>query len=104
MEYRNLADIPPPLRNRLAILSDNAARNQDVEPDRFAPWKKLDKRLYQRGHRHLFELMGIHRAAQAIDLLRRFAAFTSLAKIDDLLDEVRSTSILKRILLGLGIP
>ena len=75
-----------------------------TEPDRFAPWKKLDERLYQHGRRHLFEMMGIRRAAQAADLLRRFSAFTGLSKIDDLLDEVRATSIIKSILSRLGIP
>jgi uncharacterized protein with NAD-binding domain and iron-sulfur cluster len=75
-----------------------------TEPDGFTPWKKLDERLFRDGHRHLFELMGIRRAAQAADLLRRFAAFTGISKIDDLLDEVRATSIIKGILARLGIP
>ena len=75
-----------------------------TEPDRFTPWKKLDEKLYQGGHHHLFELMGIRRAAQAGDLLRRFTAFTGISKIDDLLDEVRASSIIKGILSRLGIP
>ncbi|HEY6038189.1 MAG TPA: hypothetical protein VIV58_28100, partial [Kofleriaceae bacterium] len=75
-----------------------------TEPDRFAPWKTLDERLYQHGKPHLFELMGIRRAAQAADLLRRFAAFTGITKLDDLLDEVRATSIIKGILARLGVP
>ena len=75
-----------------------------TEPDKFAPWKKLDEKLYQHGHRHLFELMGIRRAAQAAELLRRFAAFTGLSKLDDLLDEVRATTVIKAILSRLGVP
>ena len=75
-----------------------------TEPDRFTPWKKLDEKLYQRGHRHIFELMGIRRAAQAAAAIRRFAAATGISKIDDLLDEVRATSIIKGILSRLGIP
>jgi uncharacterized protein with NAD-binding domain and iron-sulfur cluster len=75
-----------------------------TEPDRFLPWKKLDERLYQHGNRHLFEIAGIRRAAQAADLLRRFAAFTGLSKLDDLLDEVRATSVVKGILQRLGVP
>jgi 15-cis-phytoene desaturase len=75
-----------------------------TEPETFGSWKKLDEHLFQQGHRHLFELMGIRRAAQAADLLRRFSAFTGLSKIDDLLDEVRGTSIVKGILSRLGIP
>ena len=75
-----------------------------TEPDRFAPWRTLDAKLYAHGKKHLFELMGIRRAAQAADLLRRFSAFTGLSKIDDLLDEVRATSIIKGILSRLGVP
>ncbi len=75
-----------------------------TEPERFTPWKKLDERLYQHGKPHLFELMGIRRAAQAADLLRRFAAFTGIGKLDDLLDEVRATSIIKGLLSRLGVP
>jgi uncharacterized protein with NAD-binding domain and iron-sulfur cluster len=75
-----------------------------TEPERFAPWKKLDERLYQHGKPHLFELMGIRRAAQAADLLRRFAAFTGISKLDDLFDEVRATSIIKGLLSRLGVP
>jgi uncharacterized protein with NAD-binding domain and iron-sulfur cluster len=75
-----------------------------TEPDRFAPWKKLDERLYQHGKDHLFALMGIRRAAQAADVLRRFAAFTGLSKLDDLLDEVRATSVIKSLLSRLGVP
>ena len=58
------------------------------EPDYLSPWKKLDERLYQNGQPHMFELLGIRRAAQAADLLRRFAAFTGISKIDDLFDPV----------------
>jgi uncharacterized protein with NAD-binding domain and iron-sulfur cluster len=75
-----------------------------TEPERFDAWKKLDERLYQHGHRHLFELMGIRRAAQAADLLRRFQAFTGIGKLDDLLDEVRASTIIKGVLSRLGIP
>lgn len=74
------------------------------EPARFAPWKKLDERLYQHGHRHVFELMGIRRAAQAADLLRKFAQFTGISRLEELLDEVRATSIIKAILSRLGVP
>ena len=73
------------------------------EPARFDMWKALDARLYQHGKPHVFELMGIRRAAQAADLLRRFAAFTGISKIDDLLDEVRATTVIKGLLARLGI-
>ncbi|HEY5947178.1 MAG TPA: FAD-dependent oxidoreductase [Kofleriaceae bacterium] len=73
------------------------------EPAGFEMWKRLDERLYQNGQPHLFELLGIRRAAQAADLLRRFAAFTGISKVDDLLDEVRATTIIKGILVRIGI-
>jgi uncharacterized protein with NAD-binding domain and iron-sulfur cluster len=66
-------------------------------------WKRLDDRLYHNGQSHLFQLLGIRHAAQAADLLRRFAEFTGIAKIDDLLDEVRATTIIKGILVRIGI-
>ena len=73
------------------------------EPERFVPWKHLDERLYRMGHRHVFELMGIRRAAQAADLLRRFTAVTGISKLDDLFDEVRATKIIKGLLERLGV-
>jgi uncharacterized protein with NAD-binding domain and iron-sulfur cluster len=73
------------------------------EPTQFDGWKRLDARLLQMGQPHLFELMGIRRAAQAADLLRRFAAFTGISKIDDLLDEIKASQIIKGLLARLGI-
>jgi 15-cis-phytoene desaturase len=73
------------------------------EPASLDSWKRLDERLYQNGQPHMFELLGIRRAAQAADLLRRFAAFTGISKVDDLLDEVRATTIIKGILVRIGI-
>ena len=73
------------------------------EPERFDAWKKLDERLYQSGRPHLFEMMGIRAAAQAADLLRRFAAFTGISKLDDLIDDFRATTIVKSLLVRIGI-
>ena len=75
-----------------------------TEPDRFTSWKHLDERLYQHGRPHLFEILGIRRAAQGADLLRRFAAFTGISKLDDLLDEVRASKIITGLLSRLGVP
>ena len=75
-----------------------------TEPDTFASWKALDERLYAHGHRHLFEIMGIRRAAQAADLLRRFAAFTGITRVDDLLDKVKATDLIRGLLTRLGVP
>jgi uncharacterized protein with NAD-binding domain and iron-sulfur cluster len=73
------------------------------EPERFEPWKRLDERLYQMGQRHLFELLGIRRAAQAADIVRRFASFTGIDRIDDLLDSVRATELVRGLLARLGV-
>lgn len=93
--------------NVILARSLSTARKSDVwpleEPVSFVPWKKLDERLYHSGQPHLFELLGIRRAAQAADLLRRFAAFTGISKLDDLVDEVRATSIIKGLLVRIGI-
>jgi 15-cis-phytoene desaturase len=75
-----------------------------TEPENFEIWKALDAQFYAHGKPHLFEIMGIKRAAEAADLLRRFTAFTGLSKIEDLLDKVRATSIIKGILTRLGVP
>ncbi|HEX4453982.1 MAG TPA: FAD-dependent oxidoreductase [Kofleriaceae bacterium] len=74
------------------------------EPDAFETWKQLDRRLFEHGKPHLFELMGIRKAAQAADLLRRFSAFTGLSKIDDLLDKIKATDVIRNILGRLGVP
>ena len=68
------------------------------EPASFDVWKRLDDYLYKAGHRHVFELMGIRVAAQAADLLRRFAAVTGLSKLDDLFDESRAGELVDRII------
>ena len=47
--------------------------------------------------------MGIRRAAQAADLLRRFAAFTGISVLDDLTDEFRASTIIKSLLVRIGI-
>jgi uncharacterized protein with NAD-binding domain and iron-sulfur cluster len=93
--------------NAILVRSGTSARVCDIwpilEPTTFEPWKRLDERLYQAGRPHLFELLGIRRAAQAADLLRRFTAFTGIDKLDDLLDEIRATQIIKSLLARLGI-
>jgi len=89
---------------RAASAADQVQTWPLTEPDQFAPWKKLDEKLYQQGHRHLFELMGIRRAGQAADTLRRFAAFTGISNLDDLFDEVRATSLIRGLLSRLGVP
>jgi 15-cis-phytoene desaturase len=93
--------------NSILARSLSTARKCEIWPleelASFDPWKRLDERLYHNGQAHLFELLGIRRAAQAADLLRRFAAFTGISKIDDLVDEVRATTIIKGLLVRIGI-
>ena len=74
-----------------------------TEPTVFEPWKRLDERLLEHGQPHLFELLGVRRAAQAADLLRRFTAFTGIDKLDDLLDQVRASQIIRSLLDRLGL-
>ena len=75
-----------------------------VEPARFDAWKKLDDWLYARHHRHVFEILGVRRAAQAAELLRKVAQATGLAKLDDKLEELRATALIKGVLTRLGVP
>jgi 15-cis-phytoene desaturase len=74
-----------------------------TEPATFTKWKQLDAALHAHGRPHLFELAGIRDAARAADTLRRFYAFTGLEEIDDVLDKVRATSIVKGLLARLGV-
>jgi len=74
-----------------------------TEPSQFDLWKKLDERLYTHGHRHVFELLGIERAAQAADLLRRFADATGISHVEDVIEQIRPSAILKSVLGKLGI-
>jgi 15-cis-phytoene desaturase len=73
------------------------------EPARFDRWKRLDARLYRMGQPHLFELLGIRRAAQAADLLRRFADATGISRIDDMLDQIRPSRLIRGVLERLGL-
>ncbi len=72
------------------------------EPALFDSWKKLDEVLYRNGKPHLFELLGIRRANNAMDLLRRFHAVTGIEALDDILDQVRASEILRGLLARLG--
>ena len=52
----------------------------------------------ERGKPHLFELLQIDNAFVAADILRRFATITGLARLYDLLDEIRLTSLVEDLL------
>jgi 15-cis-phytoene desaturase len=75
-----------------------------VEPATFDIWKKLDAKLYAHGRSHLFEILGIRRAAQAIEVLRKVAGWTGLDKLDDYLDRVKPTDVIRSVLSWLGVP
>jgi uncharacterized protein with NAD-binding domain and iron-sulfur cluster len=64
----------------------------------FERWKRLDAALYQRSKPHLFELLHIDNAFVAADILRRFATITGLARLDDVLDEIRLTALVDSLL------
>jgi uncharacterized protein with NAD-binding domain and iron-sulfur cluster len=73
------------------------------ESESFDMWKRIDALLFRTGRPHLFELLGIKRAGQAADLARKFTAITGIDKLDDLLDEVRGTELVKSALARLGV-
>jgi uncharacterized protein with NAD-binding domain and iron-sulfur cluster len=75
-----------------------------VEPAQFDAAKRLDAWLYKGGHRHIFEILGIHRVAQAAELLRKLGDLTGIGKLDDKLDEYKATAVIRSITQRLGLP
>jgi len=73
------------------------------ESESFDMWKRLDELLFRAGRRHVFELLGIRRAVQAADLIRKFTAITGIDKLDDLFDDLRGTELVKSLLARLGV-
>ncbi|MCP3143205.1 hydroxysqualene dehydroxylase [Pyxidicoccus xibeiensis] len=73
------------------------------EPAWLEPWKRLDATLHRRGRPHVFEVLGLDSAFQAADLLRRFAAFTGLTRIDDWVDQGRLTHMVDGLLERIGV-
>jgi 15-cis-phytoene desaturase len=88
---------------RSASTAARAPTWQLEEPESFDTWKRLDERLFHHGHRHVFELLGIERAAQAADLLRRFADATGISRVEDVIEQIRPSSIIKSLLGKLGL-
>jgi uncharacterized protein with NAD-binding domain and iron-sulfur cluster len=74
-----------------------------AEPAACDRWKRLDAALYRRSKPHLFELLHIDNAFVAADILRRFATITGLARLDDLLDEIKLTTLVEGLLQRIGI-
>jgi uncharacterized protein with NAD-binding domain and iron-sulfur cluster len=73
------------------------------EPSGLAPWKRLDAKLYRAGKSHVFELLGIRRVAQVADVTRKLSSFLGLDRFDDMLDSVKATDVVKKLLVRLGI-
>jgi 15-cis-phytoene desaturase len=74
-----------------------------TEPEQFEPWKHLDARLYAADKSHVFELLGIRHAGAAAGLLRRFNEVSGIAALDDHVDELRATEIIKSVRTRLGL-
>jgi uncharacterized protein with NAD-binding domain and iron-sulfur cluster len=73
------------------------------EPAELAPWKRIDARLHAAGRPHVFDLLGIKQAGVAIEVVRRLRAIAGLDIIDDLVDDLRASEIVKRVLARLGL-
>ena len=74
-----------------------------LEPQQFEPWKRLDADLYLQGRPHFFEIVGIDRAFDAADLLRRFSTLTGVARVTDMLLQIRVTDMVDGMLTRFGI-
>ena len=73
------------------------------ELPQFDAWKRLDQRLYDHGHRHAFELLGLERAAQIADLLRKFSDATGVTRIEHVIEQIRPSAIIRNVLGRLGL-
>ena len=69
----------------------------------FAGMKAVDRWLYQRGRKHLFQLLGIKRAARRAAVIRQVARITGVAGIDDYVDSrFRLSKLLRGLLARVG--
>ncbi len=93
--------------NAILERSGSTAGKSDVwpleEPAQFVAMKQVDAWLYARGMPHLFELAGIRHGVRAAAFLRRLERMLGLARIDDWLDRYKPTTIIKTLLVRLGI-
>ncbi len=60
--------------------------------------------MFDHGHRHLFEILGVREFVRAAELLRKLDGILGLTKLDAVLDHFKVTSLIKAILDKLGIP
>lgn len=75
-----------------------------TEPTSFRYAKKLDKWLFERGSRHIFEILGIRNAARAANTIRRLEKLAGFARLDDWFDDnVRISRTMRKILTFLGL-
>jgi 15-cis-phytoene desaturase len=68
------------------------------EPPEFDAWKKLDADLFRQGRPHFFETLGVKRAFEAAELMRRFAALASFGKIDELFRQFKLVNVVGGLL------
>jgi hypothetical protein len=73
-----------------------------TEPSQYDVWKQLDADLYRDGRPHIFQTLGIHRAFEAADLLRRFSAVTGLDQLQGLLNQIKLTDVVGGLLSRFG--
>ena len=73
-----------------------------TEPSQYDVWKQLDADLYRVGRPHIFQTLGIHRAFEAADLLRRFSAVTGLDQLQGLLNQIKLTDVVGGLLSRFG--
>jgi uncharacterized protein with NAD-binding domain and iron-sulfur cluster len=74
------------------------------EPATFDRLKALDRRLFEAGQPHAFQLLQLDRLYGAVALLRRVGAAVGLGRVDDILDQHRLTSILQWVFTRFGMP
>jgi 15-cis-phytoene desaturase len=74
-----------------------------VEPRAFDWLKRIDAWLYARGKPHLLQLAGIRHGARAAAFLRRVQRALGLDRIDDRLDRIKPTVIIRAVLARLGV-
>lgn len=75
-----------------------------VEPAELDRARRFDKWLFDHGHRHLFEILGVRQFVRAAEILRKLDGILGITKLDAVFDRLKATSLIKAILEKLGIP
>ena len=75
-----------------------------VEPAELAGMRRFDKWLFDHGHRHIFEILGVRTFVRAAEVARKLEAIVGLTTFEHFLDRFKVTSLIKTILEKLGLP